>query len=119
MLAPAGSFHTRKSIDALHHRGHELLLITAHDPGETTEPSAWQDCPSSHRSDSVPTDDARAAAAAVLRIINDPALKKSLGEKGRKWVVDTYDWEGSVGRLESLYRDVIGGWRQEPERSSR
>ncbi len=67
----------------------------------------------------VPTNDANAAADAVLRIINDPELKKTLGEKGRQWVVDTYDWEGSVSRLESLYSDVIRSWGQARQRRSR
>lgn len=60
----------------------------------------------------VPTDDPQAAADAVLRIINDPALKKRLGENGRRWVSETYDWNGSVDRLERLYEDVVENWRK-------
>ncbi len=42
-------------------------------------------------------------AAAVLRLLDDPALRQQLGTDGRRFVQQYYDWEVIVPRLEAVY----------------
>lgn len=42
-------------------------------------------------------------AAAILRLLDDPALRQQLGTDGRRFVQQYYDWEVIVPRLEATY----------------
>ena len=42
-------------------------------------------------------------------LYEDRALRKSLGEAGRKRVLDLYDWNRNVDTMLELYRSVIEG----------
>jgi glycosyltransferase involved in cell wall biosynthesis len=46
-------------------------------------------------------------AAAVLRLLGDPALGARLGTAGRALVATNYDWSVIVPRFEALYSDLI------------
>lgn len=42
----------------------------------------------------------------VLRVIADPALRKSLGERARQKVLARYSWEREVGQFERVYEGL-------------
>ncbi len=46
-------------------------------------------------------------AAAIVRVWNDPALARRLGEYGRTEVVPRFTWEALADRLDQLYRRVL------------
>lgn len=48
-------------------------------------------------------------ADAVVRLLCDPALRQSLGETGRLWVEQQYDWRAVYGRWEDVYRQACAG----------
>ena len=51
-------------------------------------------------------DDPAGFAAAVLRLLEEPALGRRLGAAGRELVRQRYDWTAIVPRLEELYAEV-------------
>jgi glycosyltransferase involved in cell wall biosynthesis len=55
----------------------------------------------------VPPDDAAALAAALARLIADPALGRRLGAAGAARVAEHFLAEQMVGAYESLYREVL------------
>jgi glycosyltransferase involved in cell wall biosynthesis len=54
----------------------------------------------------VPPDDPEATAAALLRIANDPALAKTLGEQGKTHARQHYSLEVMLDRSEAVYRQL-------------
>lgn len=54
----------------------------------------------------VPTGDAAALAAAILRLIGDPALKQRLGAEARRRMEKEYAMNSIVDRLMDIYRAV-------------
>ena len=60
----------------------------------------------------VPVKDSSALANAVMRLLDDPALCRRLGESARKWI----EQESSVARMAdrylSVYQEVLGHQRQ-------
>ncbi len=55
----------------------------------------------------VPVDEPEALAERLMRLINDPALKRELGKNAAE-LAKTYSWEKIAQRLLSLYEEVIG-----------
>jgi glycosyltransferase involved in cell wall biosynthesis len=55
----------------------------------------------------VPPGDALALAAALKRLIDDPALRSRLGQRAREDAVQKYSWEHYVSRLERVYAAVV------------
>ena len=53
-----------------------------------------------------------AFAAAILRLLDDPALRQRLGENGRNYVLRCHDWDAVAAQLESIYREVSDGYRR-------
>jgi glycosyltransferase involved in cell wall biosynthesis len=51
----------------------------------------------------VPSDDWPALADALLRLIGDPELRRSLGARGRTWVDGLPTWDGLGALVESVY----------------
>ena len=47
-------------------------------------------------------------SAALIRLINDPPLRKRFGEAGRKRVLELFDRRGQIHRLEEIYAAVLG-----------
>ncbi len=54
----------------------------------------------------VPKDNAQAAADAIQKFIDDPQLRQTMGEAGRRRVAERYDWEQNVDTMMEIYRDV-------------
>jgi glycosyltransferase involved in cell wall biosynthesis len=52
----------------------------------------------------VPSRDATALADALARVVEDPALRTSMGEAGRAYVAERYDWQKNMAELEAIYR---------------
>jgi glycosyltransferase involved in cell wall biosynthesis len=54
----------------------------------------------------VPQKDPEALAEAVLRVLQDPALARRLGEQGYVYATEFFDWDQITDRLEAVYRRV-------------
>lgn len=63
----------------------------------------------------VPNEDAEAAAARILQLLRDPALRHRMGNNGRKVVADRFTVDVLAGRVASLYDELIAN-RDNPER---
>jgi len=50
----------------------------------------------------------RAFADAVLAILNDPALGRDIGTRGRDWVIRQHAWRHSASLLRGTYEKLIG-----------
>ena len=57
----------------------------------------------------VPPGDARELAAALGRLLDDPALARQLGIAGRERVVELYSWDVLAERTLELYRRLLTG----------
>jgi glycosyltransferase involved in cell wall biosynthesis len=57
----------------------------------------------------VPPKDVEAFADAVVRVLEDPALARKLGARGREIVERDFTLEAVATRYAALYRDVLGG----------
>lgn len=55
----------------------------------------------------VPGDDAKALAAAMLRIAKDPALAGNLATAGGEYAASTFTADATVRQLTALYREVL------------
>lgn len=55
----------------------------------------------------VPKDDHEALAAALLRLLKDPAGMKAMGEAGRKKALELFSIGSMVSGIEGLYRKII------------
>jgi glycosyltransferase involved in cell wall biosynthesis len=54
-----------------------------------------------------PKEDPKAIADAVIKILNDPELVKSMGARGRHLVETKYDWPIISKEVEAVYRKAI------------
>jgi glycosyltransferase involved in cell wall biosynthesis len=54
----------------------------------------------------VPPADPEALAAAMLRLIEDPALARKLAAAGRQLVLDAFTTEQTVDRIDAVYREL-------------
>ena len=54
----------------------------------------------------VPKDNPQAAADAIQKFIDDPQLRQTMGETGRRRVAERYDWEQNVDTMMEIYRDM-------------
>ncbi|MBI3802128.1 MAG: glycosyltransferase family 4 protein [Deltaproteobacteria bacterium] len=68
----------------------------------------------------VPPADAAALADAIVRLMDDPALRQRLGEAGRRRVQDKYDLNRNTAALAALFRQRLqdGRLRSHPENST-
>jgi len=55
----------------------------------------------------VPPGDAAALAAALDRLLSDPAERERLGASGRRRTEDRFSLDGDALALERLYRQVV------------
>jgi glycosyltransferase involved in cell wall biosynthesis len=60
----------------------------------------------------VPVNDADALASALIRLLRDPQLARSMGEAGRRRVEDHFSVERFVRAVEGLYDDLRGSRRR-------
>ena len=56
----------------------------------------------------VEPDDADGLAEAIDKLVDDASLRKRMGETGRKWVLEKYDWNINAKQMEEVYREVLG-----------
>jgi len=57
----------------------------------------------------VPPRDARSLAAAIERLLRDPALGRQLGSAGRQSVTENFSLESMAQKTASLYRSLLAG----------
>ena len=55
---------------------------------------------------------ARNLAGAILALARDAGQRRKLGLAGRRLAEQEYSWEGSVGRIEEIYRRLLEGGRE-------
>lgn len=55
----------------------------------------------------VPSRNPDAAAEAIIKLIEDEALRKRMGAEGRNFVLQNYEWKDCASRMEKLYEDII------------
>ena len=55
----------------------------------------------------VPEKDERALATAILRLLEDPALARRLGDAGHDFAVRHFDWERITDATENLYLEAL------------
>ena len=55
----------------------------------------------------VPPRTPRAMADAVLRLLNDLKLRKSMGQKGQQDVKNRFSLDGTIAQTEAVYRDAV------------
>lgn len=49
-----------------------------------------------------------AFAAALLKLLENPALRRQMGQAGRQMALDTYSWDLVAERVERYYRKLLG-----------
>lgn len=54
----------------------------------------------------VPRNNPEEAAERLLRLLCDPELRKEMGNAGRQFVMDNYEWKENADKMERLYIDV-------------
>jgi glycosyltransferase involved in cell wall biosynthesis len=55
----------------------------------------------------VPADDADAYAGAIVRLLDDPALRRSMGAEGRRRVEGEFNWQHESRHLLDLYAELL------------
>ncbi len=56
----------------------------------------------------VPPHDVEALAEALIRLLKNPGIRLKMGEAGREFVREQYNWQDNVRRMEELYFEVAG-----------
>ena len=59
----------------------------------------------------VPRENVPALAAALKRLVLDETLRRAMGEAGRRWVLDHYEWNSCVDVMLACYEQVIASKR--------
>ena len=57
----------------------------------------------------VERENVEATAEAMMKLIRNPSLRRSMGAAGRQRVLERYDWEENVSRMERVYEKVGQG----------
>jgi glycogen synthase len=60
----------------------------------------------------VPPANPDALAAALRRVLDDPALARSMGRAGRKRVEDKFSWASVAARTQEIYADAIADFKR-------
>lgn len=55
-----------------------------------------------------PVHDVEAAAGHLEKLLTDEGLRQRLGQRGRQDVLDRWEWEHHIDRLEKVYQEVLG-----------
>ncbi|WP_298815793.1 glycosyltransferase family 4 protein [Chloroflexus sp.] len=55
----------------------------------------------------VAPDDSEAYAEAILRLLDDPALRRAMGEEGRARVINEFNWQREAQHLLALYSELL------------
>jgi glycosyltransferase involved in cell wall biosynthesis len=59
-----------------------------------------------------PMGDAKALAGAVIRLLEDPALRATMGQAGRKRVERLFDLRDNARKVEAIYSELLGSKRR-------
>lgn len=51
--------------------------------------------------------DPSAIAEAIIRLIENPGLRREYGRRGREFVMKHYDWQENAKRMENLYEEIL------------
>jgi phosphatidyl-myo-inositol dimannoside synthase len=70
-------------------------------------PALTEIAPDAVRSLTYPTGDPAGLAAAVARLMDDPALAARLAAAGRDWVARERSWAANAPRWDAVYRSVL------------
>src|SRR5215470_424097 len=60
----------------------------------------------------VPPRDPEALARAVVALIENEDLRRTMSGEGRRFVAQHYDWRPNAGRMEQLYAELLSGHRE-------
>ncbi len=55
----------------------------------------------------VPKEDIIMAARALKLLVENSEMRKSLGQAGRAWVLENYDWQKNVSEMENKFYEVV------------
>jgi glycosyltransferase involved in cell wall biosynthesis len=55
----------------------------------------------------VPRNNPEEAAERILQLVNNSLLRVTMGEAGRQFVLENYEWKENADRMENLYRTVV------------
>jgi len=77
-------------------------------PGVSTDVGGVKDVIDANTGALAPVDDAAGLASAVQRLIADPVLRKTMGERGRASVLARYGLDRLVNDVDALYREMLG-----------
>jgi glycosyltransferase involved in cell wall biosynthesis len=55
----------------------------------------------------VPRNNPEEAADRILQLLNDSSLRKKMGNAGRKFVLDNYEWKENADRMKRLYEIIV------------
>ena len=47
-------------------------------------------------------------ASAILSLVQNPELRASLGESGKKKVIERFNWKDNIGKVEEVFREARG-----------
>jgi glycosyltransferase involved in cell wall biosynthesis len=50
--------------------------------------------------------DSKELASAIIKLLGNDALRKYMGENGRKFVIEKYEWERNAEEMEELYESL-------------
>jgi glycosyltransferase involved in cell wall biosynthesis len=51
----------------------------------------------------------QAFADAVVKLLQDPVMARTMGERGRRWVLEHRTYRAIADEVENRYGDIIGG----------
>lgn len=60
----------------------------------------------------VPPENPEAASKALLKLSLEPNLRMKMGEAGRQYIIDKYDWDISVDIMKRLYQKTIEDYKK-------
>jgi glycosyltransferase involved in cell wall biosynthesis len=55
----------------------------------------------------VPPRNAPALAQAIRRLLEDPGLRRQMGQAGRRRVINRFTWESAARQMVEVYRETI------------
>ena len=61
----------------------------------------------------VPRNNPEEAANKIEILVNDEYLRRQMGEAGRKFVLENYEWKRNADKMEKLYQEVADTYRRE------
>lgn len=69
-----------------------------------------------HEREILIADEPERFAAAVIRLLDDPALAARLGRSARELAVERYSWRAAAARLEQFFGEIVAASPAAPER---